>query len=209
MWKKAALIVGGVLALGVGAVLVIASTRPEVFRVERSIEIHAPASRIYPCIAELRQWRAWSPYDELDPGMQRTYSGAMAGVGAVYEWDGNDNVGAGRMEVVAAEEPTRIDMQLDFLRPFECHNMAVFTLEPVGDATRVTWRLEGPSQFVSNVISVFIDMDAMVGSDFEKGLQKLKALAEEPPPEPSIPDPTASEPAATEAPRPPAGTGAP
>ena len=155
-----------------GAVLAIAATRPDVFRVQRGASIQAPPERIYPLIADFERWGEWSPYEKKDPGMKRSIQGP------VYAWEGNRDVGAGRMEIVEAAAPSKLRLKLDFSRPFEAHNMVEFSLERKGDATRVTWDMQGPAPFISRVIGLFLDMDAMVGKDFEAGLARLKVIAE-------------------------------
>jgi uncharacterized protein YndB with AHSA1/START domain len=110
--------------------------------------------------------------------MKRTHSGAPSGKGAIYEWDGNNQVGKGRMEIIEATPPSKIVIKLDFMKPFEAHNTAEFTMQPAGDATNVTWAMHGPNLFVGKVMSIFIDMDDMIGKDFEAGLANLKTLAE-------------------------------
>jgi hypothetical protein len=114
----------------------------------------------------------------MDPAMKKQLSGAPTGVGSVYEWEGNSKVGKGRMEIIEATPPTSATVKLDFLKPFEAHNMAKFTLMPAGDSTDVTWRMYGPSPFVTKVMGVFFNMDKMVGKDFERGLASLKSSAE-------------------------------
>jgi hypothetical protein len=175
---KVALIIVAVLAIAVVAILAYAATRPDSFSVQRSTTVEAPAGRIFPFINDLHAWTAWSPYETRDPGMKRSYGGAASGKGATYAWDGNRNVGAGHMEILDAPAPSRVTIKLDFSRPFEGHNTAEFTLEPQGDATKVTWAMHGPALFVGKVMGLFIDMDAMIGKDFEAGLANLKALAE-------------------------------
>ena len=148
------------------------------FTVKRSFDISAPADRLFPHIADFHGWAAWSPYEKRDPAMKKTHSGAGSGVGAVYEWDGNKNVGKGRMEVLEATAPSKLRIALHFMKPFKAHNTAEFTLEPRGNNTTVTWAMYGPLIFMSRVIGLFINMDKMIGRDFEAGLQNLKALAE-------------------------------
>ena len=174
---KALVIVVAVVAVAVIAVLAYAATMPDTFRVQRSASIKAAPEKIYPLINEFDRWPEWSPYEHRDPQMKRTRSGPKSGKGAVYEWDGNSNVGKGRMEILESS-PGEIVIKLDFFRPFEANNTATFTLEPGGETTRVTWAMEGPSAFIGKVMSVFIDMDKMVGKDFETGLANLKTLAE-------------------------------
>lgn len=165
------------LALLIAGILLYAATLPDTVKFQRSASIKAAPETIFPLIADLKAWRGWSPYETKDPAMKRTYEGAESGKGAAYAWDGNSEVGAGRMEILAAE-PRDITIRLDFLKPFETHNTARFTLAPKGDATDVTWSMEGPCPYVARVISLFVDMDRMIGRDFEAGLAQLKAKAE-------------------------------
>jgi len=161
----------------VAAILGFAATRPDSFRLERSILIAAPADRIHPLIADFRNWRGWSPWENKDPGMTRTLSGAEAGVGAAYAWEGNKDIGAGRMEILESSE-ARILIKLDFLRPFEAHNLAEFTLTPEGSGTRLTWAMSGPQPFIAKLMSLIFSLERMVGPDFETGLANLKRRAE-------------------------------
>lgn len=174
MLKKIAL---ALLVVVVG-ILVYAATRPDTLRVERKATINAPPDKIYPLIADFRRWTSWSPWEKRDPALQRTYSGAASGKGAVYAWQGNRDVGSGQMEIVDVTEPTKVGIKLDFIEPFEGHNVADFTLVPKGGATDVTWVMTGPTPYLGKVIGVFINMDRMIGNDFEAGLASLKAAAE-------------------------------
>ena len=164
----------------VAGLLIIAATRPDTLRVQRSATIAAPAGRIFPHIAELRAWGAWSPWEKKDPAMTRTFEGPASGKGAIYAWSGNKNVGSGRMEITEAVPPGRIVIKLDFLTPFEAHHTAEFTLEPQNDATQVLWVMHGPQSFPSRLMGLFMNMDRMIGNDFEAGLASLKALSEKP-----------------------------
>ena len=159
-------------------VLGIAAARPHEFRVQRTTRINAAPGRIFPNIADFHRWAAWSPYEKLDATMSKTHSGAASGPGAIYEWEGNNKVGKGRMEIMDASAPTSVRVKLDFMKPFVAHNTAEFRLEQKGDATDVTWAMYGPSPYVTKVMSVFFNMDKMIGKDFESGLANLKALAE-------------------------------
>ena len=160
------------------AVLAFAATRPDTFRVQRTASIKTAPDKIFPHINDLHSWGAWSPYEKLDPAMKRTYSGAASGKGAVYAWEGNGNVGKGRMEITEATAPGKVAMNLDFEKPFEAHNIAEFTMVPKGGVTEVTWAMHGPSPYMMKVMHLFFDMDKMVGTDFEAGLASLKAIAE-------------------------------
>jgi hypothetical protein len=162
----------------VAALLVFAATKPDTFRVQRAASIKAPPEKIFALINDLRGWGAWSPYEKKDPAMKRTYSGAASGPGAVYAWDGNKEIGKGSIEIAETLPPSRITMKLDFIKPFETHNIVAFTLEPKGEFTNVTWAMNGPSPYLTKVMSVFINMDRMIGTDFETGLANLKAVAE-------------------------------
>lgn len=175
-------IVAVIVLAVVAGILVHAATRPDDFRVQRSVAVKAPPEKIYPLIVDLHGWQAWSPYEKKDPAMKRTFSGAPSGKGAVYQWDGDKNVGAGRMEIVEAAPSSKVGIKLDFLKPFEGHNIAEFTMLPSGpssgDSTTVTWSMYGPSPYVAKVMGTFFDMDKMIGNDFEIGLQNLKTVAE-------------------------------
>jgi hypothetical protein len=170
--------VGLGLALFVGVLLAFAAAKPDHFRVQRSATLKAAPERIFPLINDFSHWSAWSPYEKKDPAMKRIFSGPAAGLGAVYAWEGNKDVGQGRMEITQAAAPTLVALKLDFEKPFEAHNRVDFTLKPRGETTEVTWTMHGPMPFLSKVITVFFDMDRMVGKDFEAGLASLKALAE-------------------------------
>jgi hypothetical protein len=161
------------------ALLAFAATRPDAFRIQRTTRINAAPDRIYANLEDFHRWTAWSPWEKMDPAMRRTHSGAPKGVGAVYEWEGNSKVGKGRMEIVKASAPSVLTVKLDFLKPFEAHNYAEFTLRRVGASTDVTWSMFGPSPYASKVMGIFFDMDRMVGTDFENGLANLKTVAEQ------------------------------
>jgi uncharacterized protein YndB with AHSA1/START domain len=167
-----------IVALAIALVLIIAARKPDIFSVTREIDIKAPPEKIFPLINDFRQWGTWSPYETKDPAMQRSFGGAASGKGAVYGWEGNRNVGSGRMEIMDTAVPTKIVIKLDFIKPFEGHNTAEFTMLPRSDATHVTWLMTGPSPFIGKIMHVFINMDAMIGRDFAIGLSNLKRLTE-------------------------------
>jgi hypothetical protein len=178
--KKIIGITFGVIVLGVGALCAVAATKPDTFRVERSATINASADKIYPLINDFHQWNKWSPYDKIDPDMKRTFSGEDKGKGAVYEWDGDNNAGSGRMEIAESQEPNKVRINLDFTKPFEANNIAEFTMVPEGDATKVTWSMEGKNNFMCKIIQTFCNMDDMCGKDFTTGLKNIKSLTETP-----------------------------
>jgi uncharacterized protein YndB with AHSA1/START domain len=162
----------------IATILVLAAFKPDEFRVERSITIKAPPEKIFPLVNDLHAFSTWSPYEKMDPAMKRSYSGPASGVGAAYEWEGNNNVGHGRMEITNSSAPDNVLIQLDFYDPIEAHNTAAFTLKPEGSATTVTWAMFGPAPFRAKLMSLFFSMDNMVGTQFEEGLENLKQQAE-------------------------------
>ena len=171
-------VIAVILAIIIAAVLILAATKPATLRVQRAISIKAPPERIFSLISDFHQWLSWSPYEQKDPAMKRTYGGAERGKGADYAWDGDKNVGSGRMEILETSAPQKIVIKLDFFTPFEGHNTAEFTMLPQGDGTHVTWLMHGPANFMSRLIQVFINLDNMIGKDFEAGLANLKTLTE-------------------------------
>jgi uncharacterized protein YndB with AHSA1/START domain len=170
-------IIAAIAAVVVAAILIIAATKPDTFRVQRATSIKAPPEKIFPLINDLHSHTAWSPF-EKDPAMKKTHSGAPQGKGAVYEWEGNRQVGKGRIEIADTTPPSKVTLNLDMLTPFEAHNIVEFTLVPAGDATIVTWAMSGRQPYMAKVMGTVINCDKMVGSQFEEGLAKLKALAE-------------------------------
>jgi hypothetical protein len=167
-----------VIALALLILLFLAAGKPDTFRVARSERMRADPGRIFANIDDFHNWQAWSPYEKLDANMSKTFSGSASGKGAVYEWNGNKDVGTGRMQILESSSPAKIVIKLDFLKPFEGHNTAEFTLTPQGDATEVTWAVFGPAGFMMKVMQIFVNMDHMMGKDFAAGLANLKALVE-------------------------------
>ncbi len=167
-----------IVAVLIVAVFAFAATRPDTFRVERAITIKATPEKIFALINDFHQWNQWSPYEKLDPAMKRHFSGAASGEGAIYAWNGSSTVGQGRMEITQSTRASEIVIQLDFIRPFEGHNIAEFTLQPHGDMVDVRWAMHGPAPYISKLMGVFVSMDRMIGKSFESGLTDLKAAAE-------------------------------
>ena len=162
----------------IAGVLVLASTKPDTFSVQRSTTIKAPPEKVFAVVDDFHRWTEWSPWEKLDPAMKRTLGGSPAGKGATYAWEGNGKAGQGRMEIIESVPSSKVGIQLDFIKPFEGHNIAEFTLTPQGDSTQVNWVMRGPTPFVSKLMQVFVSLDTMIGKDFEEGLANLKALAE-------------------------------
>jgi Polyketide cyclase / dehydrase and lipid transport len=177
----------GVLKWGVGltlaalvGVLLWAATRPAVIRVQRTLAIQAPPAKIHPLISSMRQFNTWNPYLRKDPNVKGSYRGSGSGPGSAYDFEGNQEVGKGSIEIMESEPTVRVSMKLDMIEPFKASNTIDFTLVPRGDATDVTWAMQGASPFVARLVGVFINMDHMIGRDFEAGLANLKAEAEKP-----------------------------
>ena len=174
---KTLAIIGVVVVVAIAGVLLYAATKPDSFRVQRTVLINAPSDKVFPLINDVKAFTTWSPFDKKDPAMKRTFGAVTAGKGATYAWEGNKDVGQGSMEIVESG-PRKVLIKLDIVKPFEAHNMAEFLLEPKGDSTSVTWAVYGPSPYMSKVMGTFMNIDDMIGRDFEKGLADLKAAAE-------------------------------
>ena len=147
------------------------------YTVERTAVVPAPPQRVFDLVSDFHLWRRWSPWEDLDPDLRRTYSGADAGTGAVYEWSGNRKAGQGRMEIVDATATSHVAIALDFVKPFRSSNATEFTLTPEGEGTRVRWSMTGPRPLLMRLFGFLFDMEKMVGKDFEKGLLQLRTAA--------------------------------
>jgi len=173
-----ALIIVGIIVLLVAGLLGYAATKPDTFRVQRSASMKAPPEKIFPLINDFHNWVSWSPWEKLDLEMKKTHSGAASGRGAIYEWEGNKKVGQGRMEITEDSPPSKVAIKLDFIKPFQANNKAEFALDRQGDSTNVTWTMDGSQPFMFKVMGVFMNLDNMIGKDFEAGLASIKGLAE-------------------------------
>lgn len=171
-------IIAIIVVVLLAALLGFAATRPDTFRVQRATSIKAPPEKIFALINDFHTWGSWSPWEKMDPTMKRTHSGAANGKGAVYAWKGKGKVGKGRMEIMDTSPPSKVTIKLDFVKPFEGHNIAEFTLEAKGDSTNVTWAMYGPNPYIAKLIHMFFNMDNMIGKDFETGLANLKTVPE-------------------------------
>jgi hypothetical protein len=174
MWRR--ILLGFVVVLTV--LVVVIAVQPAEFRVERAATVAAPAPVVFAQVNDFRRWEAWNPWGKIDPAMKQTYEGAPTGVGAAYTWVGNHEVGEGRMTIIESRPSELIRIRLDFLRPFEATSTAEFTFRPVGDQTAVTWSMIGTNNFVAKAVHLFMNMDRMIGGQFEIGLARLKANAE-------------------------------
>ena len=202
--------IGLVLLIAVLAVIV--AVQPSEFTISRTRTLAAPPDVVFAYLNDFHQWAGWSPWEKLDPAMKREYSGAPAGAGAIYEWAGNDKVGAGRMTITESVPPESLSIRLEFLKPFQATNTAEFFITPGGLGTDVTWAMSGHNNFAAKAFSLVTDMDKIVGADFEKGLADLdtvtaeaaKAAALTPPPAIPEPEAPAAEAPPAEEPAPPA-----
>jgi len=171
------------ILIGVAAVIllfvIVVATRPATFHVERSVTIAAPPEVAFAQVNDFHAWANWSPYEKLDPAMKRTFDGAPSGLGAVYAWAGNKEIGEGRMTIEKSESPSQIAIKLEFIKPFTATNTATFSFVPAPDGTRVTWAMDGKNSFVAKAMHLVMDMDKLVGTDFERGLSAMKTVAEE------------------------------
>ncbi|PKO34306.1 MAG: polyketide cyclase [Betaproteobacteria bacterium HGW-Betaproteobacteria-7] len=170
-------VVAGIF-LAITALLLYAASRPDTFRIERSIRIAAPAAKIFPLLDDFHQWERWSPWEKPDPSLKRTFGGADSGKGATYAWVGNKKIGQGRMTIIESTPPSHLQIQIDFMLPFEAHNRVEFILQRQSDGTLLTHAMFGPSPFISRLLGIFVSMDKMIGGHFEEGLSNLKAIAE-------------------------------
>jgi uncharacterized protein YndB with AHSA1/START domain len=171
-------IVAGIGVLAIIGLLVYAASFSNTFQVQRSLRINASPEKIFPLINNMRGMNTWNPFAEADPEIKITYTGPESGKGARYQWTGNNKVGEGSIEITDVSEPSRVALKLDMLKPMEGHNTVVFTLVPNGNGTDVTWAMTGERPYIGKVMDAVFNMDRMVGGQFEKGLAKLKAIAE-------------------------------
>lgn len=168
----------GVLVLLIVAFLGFVATRPSTFEVKRSLLINAPPEEVFDQVDDFKSWSAWSPWEKLDPSMQRTYNEVPSGVGAGYHWVGNKDVGEGSMKITEAEAAKHLGIDLDFIAPFAAKNRTNFNFDKTGEGTTVTWAMSGNNGFGGKLMDLFMDMDTMIGADFEKGLASMKTVAE-------------------------------
>jgi hypothetical protein len=171
-------IIAIIVIILIAALFGFVATRPDTFRVQRATSIKAAPEKIFALLNDFHSWGIWSPWEKMDPTMKKIHNGPANGKGVVYEWEGNNKVGKGRMEIMDTSPPSRITIKLDFFKPFEGHNIAEFTLAAKGGTTNVTWAMYGPSPYIARLMGLFFNMDNMIGKDFETGLANLKTVAE-------------------------------
>ena len=172
MFKK----LGITLGIAIALVFAVIASRPDTYKVERTATVDAPADVVYGLVVDFHGWAAWSPWEALDPGMKKIYEGN--GKGAIYRWVGNKDVGEGQMTILDVKPNERIDIKLDFIKPFESSSQTLFSFQAAGDKTTVSWVMTGSANFLTKAMCLIKNMDEMVGPDFEKGLAKLKSASE-------------------------------
>lgn len=175
---KAVLIVIAVVIAAIAILAIVIAKRPSEFTVTRSATIAAPPEVVFAQVNDFHKWEEWNPWGKLDPNMKQTYEGATEGEGAGYSWVGDKNVGEGRMTIEESRPYEHIRIKLEFLKPFAATNTAEFTFKPEGDQTQVTWSMYGENNFMAKAIGLFMDMDKMIGGNFEQGLADMKAISE-------------------------------
>lgn len=167
-----------VLAVLLVILIVVIATRPGEFRVARSTTVNTPPAAVFAHVNELKKWEAWNPWGKVDPNMKLTYAGPAAGVGASYAWVGNNEVGEGKGTVTEVRANELVQLKLEFFKPMAGVSIAEFTFKPQGDKTEVTWAMSGKNNFIAKAMCMIMNMDKMIGGQFEKGLADLKAAAE-------------------------------
>jgi len=176
--RKVLLAVVGILIALVALLGIVISMQPATFSITRTGTMNAPVAVVFEQVNTLRNWDGWSPWARLDPNMKLTYEGPESGAGASYSWDGDGNVGAGKLTITDSKPNERIDIKLEFFKPMEGVNPTVFTFKQVGEQTTVTWTMSGENTFMSKAIGLVMDMDTMVGGMFEQGLSQMKSVSE-------------------------------
>ena len=174
--------IGSLITIGLLVFIILifiyASTKPDTFNIKRDIKINAKKDKIFLLLNDFRNWTQWSPYEKMDPNVKTTFSAITQGVGAIYTWSGNSAIGSGSMTIIQSNIPHFLKLELEMLAPFKASNSIEFILDQIEDITTVTWSMTGQNSYLSKIFNLFMDMDKMVGSQFEEGLMNLKTIAE-------------------------------
>ena len=178
MIKKILLGIVIIVVVLVAVIAILAALQPTHYRIERSATINAPASVVFAQVNDFHKWEAWSPWAKIDPTMKQAYEGTQSGTGAIYTWAGNNQVGEGRMTITESHPSDLIKIKLEFIKPWSATNATDFAFKPQGNQTAVTWTMDGDNNFMGKAFGLFMNMDKMVGGDFEKGLAQMKSVAE-------------------------------
>jgi len=174
MFRKIFIALVVVIGILIGVIL----TRPDDFRVTRSATFNAPPATVFEQVNDFRKWEAWSPWAKLDPNVKNTFEGPAAGTGAVFRWAGNNEVGEGAMTITESRPSELVLLKLEFIKPFAGTSVTEFTFKPSGDQTAVTWTMSGENNFIGKAMSLVMDCDKMMGGQFEKGLENMRAVVE-------------------------------
>lgn len=178
MIKKAILGILALIVIVVAVLCVVVAMQPEDFKITRSATMNAAPDKVFEQVNDFHKWEGWSPWAKLDPAMKTTYSGTPSGTGSSYSWVGNDQVGEGKMTITESHPSEHIKIDLEFIKPFAAKNVTEFTFKPDGDKTNVTWTMAGKNNFIAKAFNLAMNMDKLVGADFEKGLTQLKTVVE-------------------------------
>lgn len=178
MVKKVILGILAVILIAIIGFCAVVAMQPSEFKITRSATVNAPPEKVFEQVNDFHKWDAWSPWAKLDPAMKTTYSGSQSGQGASYAWTGNDQVGEGKMTIAESHPNEHIKIDLEFIKPWQSKNTTEFMFKPEGDKTNVTWTMTGQNNFAAKAVGLFMNMDKMIGGDFEKGLAQMKAVAE-------------------------------
>ena len=181
------------LIVAVVVLVIVVAMQPDEYRIERSATMDAPVAAVFEQVNDLHKWNAWSPWAKLDPNAKNTFEGAESGEGAIFKWAGNDEVGEGKMTIVESKPHELVNIQLDFIKPFESTGNSEFAFKPEGDKTTVTWAMYGKHSFIEKGVCMFMNMDKMLGGNFETGLASLKKVVETEPQEKISEEPTTEE----------------
>jgi hypothetical protein len=181
MTKKVILGIFAVILLVIVAFCAIVAIQPADYKIARSATVNAPPDKVFEQVNDFHKWDAWSPWAKLDPAMKTTYSGPGSGQGASYSWAGNDQVGEGKMTIAESHPSEHIKINLEFIKPWQANNVTEFMFKPEGDKTNVTWTMSGHNNFTGKAFGLLMNMDKMIGNDFDKGLAQLKTVAESAP----------------------------
>ena len=167
-----------VVAVIVVVFVIVVVLQPSEYRVARTATMSAPPTAVFAQVNDFHKWAAWNPWGKIDPAMKQNYEGAPAGVGAIYKWAGNNEVGEGRMAITESRPSDLIRVQMEFFKPYAGNGTAEFTFKPEGNQTAVTWSMTGQNNFMAKAIHLFMNMDKMIGGQFEKGLADMKSIVE-------------------------------
>jgi hypothetical protein len=186
MLKKTLITIAAVLAVLILGFVIVVAMQPSEFRVSRSAKMSAPANEVFEQVNDFHKWNNWSPWAKLDPNAKNSFDGPTAGEGSIFRWAGNADVGEGAMTITESKPAERVRLKLEFIKPMAGVSDTLFTFQPEGDQTTVTWTMSGENNFMGKAFSLFMDCDKMIGEQFDKGLANMKTIVEAEPTGPQI-----------------------